>query len=552
MMSMNLEQKVKSFPQRAGVYLFKDVSGDVIYVGKAKKLKSRVSNYFGTSRDERPQVAFLMKRVNDIDYIVTDTEKEALLLENTLIKKHQPRYNIHLKDDKTFLSIRIGLEHASPGITVTRHPKKDGARYFGPYASGLACREVTDEIMQYFKVRSCSDREFANRVRPCILHDIGRCTAPCVGKVSAEEYAQQVEEAILFLEGKRRKLTERFKGRMEEAAQAERYEEAARYRDLIAAIEGMVEKQKVVRHGDGDRDAVGLAAVGNQAAACVLFFRSGTLTGKRTQLLGRISDDEGTMLESFLVQWYGGDRHLPPEILLSHKIEGEKPLAELLAERRGSVVAIKTPARGALLDLTRLAADNARESIRVRRDTSEVTFVALDKLRLKLMLPHTPDVIECLDISNLQGRDAYGSLVTFVTGEPDKSRYRLYKIQTLTTPDDYGMMREVLERRFESQREPPDLLLIDGGKGQLNMAKRVLDELGVAGVPLAAIAKGESKGRATDDIYLVGRKNPLKFRKGSKELLLLMRIRDEAHRFGIKAHRRRREKNLTSPGRHRR
>lgn len=549
---MTLDQKAKAFPQRPGVYLFKDVRGDVIYVGKAKKLKNRVKNYFGASRDERPQIAFLMKRVHDLDYIVTDTEKEALLLENTLIKKHQPRYNISLKDDKTFLSVRLGLEHASPGISVTRHPKKDRARYFGPYASGLACREVVDEIVQYFKVRSCSDREFANRIRPCILHDIDRCTAPCVKRVRPEDYGRQIEEAVMFLEGKRSKLTERFKRRMEKAADAKRYEEAARYRDLIAAIEGMVEKQRVVRHGAGDRDAVGLAAVGSQAAACVLFFRGGTLTGKRVQQLGRISDDEGTLLESFLIQWYTGGRHIPPEVLLSHDVEGKTALKEILSERRESAVTMKTPSRGDLKDLTRLAVDNARESLRVRRDTSEAVFDALDRLRIKLLLPRTPDVIECLDISNIQGRDAYGSLVTFVSGEPDKGRYRLYGIRTLTTPDDYGMMREVLERRFESKRESPDLLLIDGGKGQLGMAKRVLDELGATGVPLAAIAKGESKGRETDDIYLVGRKNPLKFRKGSKELLLLMRIRDEAHRFGIKAHRRRREKNLISPGQRRR
>lgn len=541
---MSLEQKIKSFPRRPGVYLFKDDKDEIIYIGKAKKLRDRVKNYFGLSRDERPQVQFLMKRVREIDYIVTDTEKEALLLENTLIKKHQPRYNISLKDDKTFLSIRLGVEHPFPGISVTRHPRKDGALYFGPYSSGLACREVTEEIVRYFKIRSCSDREFANRIRPCLLYDIGRCTGPCVGKVDSETYSRQVKEAIMFLEGKKKELTVIFKTRMKEASEKQHYEEAALYRDLVHGIEGMMEKQKVVTHGAGDSDVVGLAYDGKSMAACVLNIQKGTLSGKRVEILGRASDDESSTLESFLLQWYGGFHEIPAEIFLSRKIEGTKALAEILSERRGSKVRIVVPQKGDRLGLVRLAADNAREALRLRQDTTEAMINALEKIKSKLMLPHTPDLIECLDISNIQGRDAYGSLVTFVSGEPDKSQYRLYRIQTLKTPDDYGMMQEVLDRRFRGHRPPPDLLLIDGGKGQLNVAIKVLRDLGIEGVPVAAIAKGESKGRETDDIYLPGRKNPLKFRKGSKELLLLMRIRDEAHRFGIKAHRNRRIKEL--------
>ncbi len=582
---MALEHKITSFPQRPGVYLFKDKDGEIIYVGKAKKLRARVRQYFAKELDERPQVQFLMKRVRDVDYIVTDTEKEALLLENTLIKKHQPRYNVSLKDDKTFLSIRIGLEHQFPGISATRHPKKDGARYFGPYASGLACREVVDEIVGYFKIRSCNDREFANRVRPCLLHDINRCTAPCVGKVTAEAYRTQIEEAMLFLEGKRRELNALFRGRMRSASESHRYEEAAHYRDLIAGIEGMVEKQKVIRHGAGDRDVVGVARDERAAAACVLFIRGGTLIGKRTQRLGTISDEEAQVLESFLLRWYDGPREIPREIVLSQAVEGRVALREILAERCGRAVTVKVPRRGEDLGLARLAVDNAREALRLERDVAETTMLTLEQLQTKLMLPHLPDVIECLDISNIHGRDAYGSLITFVTGEPEKSRYRLYRIRTIERPDDYTMMREVLERRFrppredisrtaalrgrlqrlsrwrgrreplkidelareERRRAPPDLLLIDGGKGQLNVARKVLAELGIHDVPLAAIAKGESKGRERDEVYLPGRKNPLTFRRGSQELLLLMRIRDEAHRFGIAAHRKRRIKSLVQP-----
>ncbi len=552
---MDLEQKITSFPSRPGVYLFKDADGKVIYVGKAKRLRARVKQYFGPSRDERPQVQFLMKRVRAIDFIVTDTEKEALLLENTLIKKHQPRYNVTLKDDKTFLSIRIGVEHRSPGITVTRHPRKDGARYFGPYASGLACREVVDELIGHFQIRSCNDREFANRVRPCLLYDIKRCTAPCVDKVASEKYREQVEEAVLFLEGKHRALTRLFRERMKAASTAQRYEEAAHYRDLICGIEGMVEKQKVVRHGAGDRDAIGLAVNGRGATACVLFVRRGALVGKRVQQLGRVSGDEGAAFESFLLQWYGEHRQIPAEVVLSHPIEGRTALQDILTERRGVRVRIKVPKKGELKELADLAVDNAAEALKHHVETSEAIAETLERLRTKLMLPHPPEVIECLDITNLHGRDAYGSLVTFVSGEPEKSRYRLYRIRTVEGPDDYAMMREVLERRFrppkidelgreETRRAPPDLLLIDGGKGQLGIAKKALDDLGMGSLGIAAIAKGESKGRETDDIYLPGRKNPLAFRKGSRELLLLMRIRDEAHRFGIAAHRKRRIKSV--------
>jgi excinuclease ABC subunit C len=334
---------------------------------------------------------------------------------------------------------------------------------------------------------------------------------------------------------------------MKESSEAHRYEEAARYRDLIEGIQGMVEKQKVVIHGAGDRDIVGLATVGKRAAACVLHTRGGTLSGKRIEMLGQLSDDEAITLESFLLQWYSGFHEIPREVLLSHKIEGTKALIEILSERKGAKVKITVPQKGERLGLTRLAMDNAREALRLKADTSEAIVNALENLKGKLMLPRVPDVIECLDISNIGGRDAYGSLVTFVTGEPDKSRYRLYRIQTVKTPDDYAMMREVLERRY-SRHGPPDLLLIDGGKGQLNVATKVLGELGIMEIPVAAIAKGESKGRETDDIYLPGRKNPLKFRRGSKELLLLMRIRDEAHRFGIKAHRKRRIKGMLSEG----
>ncbi len=447
---MALEEKISSFPARPGVYLFKDAKGAVIYVGKAKNLHARIANYFGAGRDTRPQIAFLVKRARDLDYIVTDTEKEALLLENTLIKRHRPRYILHFKGDKPYLSIRIGLQHPSPGISVTRHPLKDGARYFGPYASGLTCREAIEQIIRHFKVRSCTDRNFANRVRPCILYDIGRCTAPCVGKVTPENYRQQVDEAMMFLAGQNRALMHLFRARMEEASEARQYEDAARFRNLIADIEAMIEKQKVVRHGAGDRDVAGIACDAHHAAACILHIRAGILIGKNIYHLGSTPTDEAELFESFLVEHYHSAEEMPPEIVLARDIEGRAALEELLTERRGTRVALRVPARGAALDLARLSSDNAREALKSHRATADDVWRILDRLRAKLKLPHAPDVIECLDISNLHGKDAYGSLVTFVMGEPDTSRYRLYRIRSLDTPDDYGMMREVIERRFRT------------------------------------------------------------------------------------------------------
>ena len=546
---MSLTEKIPSFPRRPGVYLFRDASGAVLYVGKAKSLRDRVKSYFVAGRDDRPQIRFLLRRTADIDFIVTDTEKEALLLENTLIKEHRPRYNISLRDDKSYVSIRIGEEHGFPGISLTRRIRKDGARYFGPYDSGFAAREAVEAITRYFRVRSCTDTEFANRVRPCLKHDIGRCTAPCVGRVSNENYAAQVAQALMFLEGKSGELLEILKAKMQEASEAQEYEEAARYRDAVSMLSGMLEKQKAVRHGGGDRDAVGVASVGRQTAVCALAVRAGALVGKRVHLMADAAGDESELVEEFLLARYREGTDIPPVLLVGARLEGTSAVASLLSERRGGKVEVKRPMRGEMRNLVELAATNAREALLLRKKLPELSDT-LENLGRRLGLRGAPDLIECVDISNLSGREAVGSVVVFAGGEPDKSRYRIYNIRTLDTPDDYGMMTEVLSRRYSAEggagarararqdRTLPDLLLVDGGKGQLAVARKVVEEMGLP-IPVAAIAKGEKKGRA-DQIFVPGRKNPLKLKRGSKELLLLMRVRDEAHRFGIGAHRRRR------------
>jgi len=546
---MALKDRIKSFPRKSGVYIFKDSKGEVIYVGKAKRLRDRVRSYFVEGRDERPQLKFLLKRTSDIECIVTDTEKEALLLENTLIKRHKPRYNISLKDDKTYVSIRVGTGHASPGISLTRRPKKDGASYFGPYESSLAAREAVENIVRFFLVRTCSDREFANRVRPCLKYDIDRCSGPCVGKVTPEEYAEQVDEAMMFLSGRSRELISMLEERMAEASGEERYEDAARFRDAVEMLRLVLEKQAVVRHGGGDHDAVGVAMQGTKAAICLLKVRDGSLVGRRSFFAGDPAGDEGKWLEEFLIQHYSEGGDIPPGIYLQTQPQEPAGLAELLSERRGGKVAISVPRRGHMRRLVELARTNAREALALRTRSREAADV-LERIGRALKLGQAPERIECVDISNLGGRQAVGSIVSFTFGEPDKQNYRTYNIRTLDTPDDYGMMYEVLSRRFRAdvslrgpggvRRPDPDLMLVDGGKGQLAIAGRALRECG-ASVPLAAIAKGEKKGTA-DRIFIPGRKNPIGFKRGSKELLLLMRIRDEAHRFGIKAHRKRRSK----------
>lgn len=544
---MALAKKISAFPRKPGVYLFKDAGGEVLYVGKAVRLRDRVRSYFSGS-DERPQVAILIKHAADVEYIVTDTEREALLLENTLIKKHRPRYNIDLRDDKSYLSIRLGTGHDSPGIGLTRRPKADGATYFGPYDSSAAAREAVEQITRFFQVRSCSDREFSNRVRACIKHDIGRCTAPCVALVSQEEYGKQVEQAILFLSGRSQELLRILEGRMAHASKEERYEDAARLRDAIALLKGILEKQGVVRLGGGDHDAVGLARLGADAAICVLQVRGGALIGRRTFAFRDKAGEDAEMIEAFLLQRYTDRDVIPEKVFLPAEPEGIAALEGIFSERRGESVSLAVPARGEMLRLVELARTNAREILATqgaRRAESD----ALERLGRLLKVKGELSRIECVDISTTSGREAVGSLVAFSGETPDKAGYRLYNIRTLHTPDDYAMMFELLSRRFNpevpirargSKRPVPDLLLVDGGKGQLSIAVRALKECGFS-LPIAAIAKGEEKGHA-DQVFIPGRKNPLKLRRGSRELLLLMKIRDEAHRFGINAHRRRRQK----------
>jgi len=535
----------KHFPASPGVYLMKDETGRIIYVGKAINLRKRVSSYFTGSGDARYQIRFLMNRVAAVDWIVTDTEKEALILENSLIKEHRPRYNLSLRDDKTYFSLRLDPAEKFPRITIIRKVLRDGARYFGPYASATAAREVLKEICRLFPLRHYPLKNCLQRKRPCLYYQLKQCSAPCFGKISPAEYTSLVEGAALFLSGRSDDIARIFRQRMIAAAEKEEYEEAARCRDLLTSIEKTVEKQKVVSAG-GDADVIGITSQGEALHVCMLFIRHGTLLGSRTYHF-TWELDAAEAIHSFLAAYYSREVILPDEILLPASAADYKALAELLSERKGRKVAILQPKRGDKYQLLQLAEKNAANAAAEHLKKSEESGAILDELKERLHLRKTPRRIECYDISNIQGINAVGSQVSFVAGRPDKANYRRYRIRTVAQADDFAMMREVLSRRFRDgvTDDPPDLIIVDGGAGQLGILSAVMEELGIDGIDLAGLAKSrvESSVRSTElqrsdeRVFLPGRKNPVQLRQNSPALLLLARIRDEAHRFAITYHR---------------
>jgi len=546
---------IKHFPASPGVYIMKDETGKVIYVGKGINLKKRVASYFTRSGDSRYQIRFLMNRVTTIDWIVTDTEKEALILENSLIKEHRPRYNMSLRDDKTYFSLRLDPAEEFPRITIIRKVQRDGARYFGPYSSATAAREVLKELCRTFPLRHYPLQSCRQRKRPCLYYQLKQCSAPCYGKITPEEYAGLVEGATLFLSGKNREIVRIYRERMAAAAQRQEYEEAGRYRDMIHSIEATVEKQKVASIG-GDTDVIGVVPLGDHLQISILFIRNGLLLGSRSYLPEwEFEPEEG--VASFLAGYYTGEVIIPDEILLSVPISGSQAMAELLSEKRGKKVSIVHPMRGPKLELVKMAAKNAGNAALERQKKAEESGSILNELKDRLHLVKVPRRIECYDISNIQGRDAVGSRVSFLDGKADKSAYRRYRIRSVEQSDDFAMMREVLFRRFKTDRadeEKPDLIIVDGGIGQLGILSAVMEELDVAGIDLAGLAKSRvSSGmssstieRSDERVFLPGRKNPVTLRQNSPALLLLARIRDEAHRFAITYHRKLRSASALS------
>jgi len=539
-----IQRKLELIPPDPGVYLLRDKAGKVLYVGKAKSLRARVRAYFRDGGDTRFQVRFLMSRVKDFETLVTASEKEALILENNLIKQYRPRYNIRLKDDKSYLSAKV-TRHAWPRIMVTRKIVKDGGRYYGPFGSADGLRETIDVIRKVFPLRTCSDAVFRNRARPCLEYQIKRCLGPCCLPVDRVEYQRHLDAAIMLLEGRDLELLKAMRERMKEYAGRLEFEEAAKLRDRVRAIEKTVEKQTVLHHWGIDQDIFGLYREGGFIEAIVLMVRRGKLTSTQSWSFEDLEFSDEDVLADLLTQFYAGGRYLPDEVLLPVELEDADVRAELLTERRGKKVAMFLPQRGEKAHLLQMANENARQSFAARRDSEKTRERMLEELRSKLRLRNTPKRIECYDISNLQGSMVVGSQVAFDEGQPRKDLYRRYRIRSVEGQDDFASMSEVLGRRLAravKEQQYPDLIVVDGGKGQLNMATAVLNQVGLSEqIDVISLAKqhvlnsprARQVVKSEERVFLPNRKDPIVLKQNSNALFLLVRIRDEAHRFAI-------------------
>jgi excinuclease ABC subunit C len=544
-MDAKLEAKLESLPTEPGVYLMKDRRGDIIYVGKAVNLRNRVRSYFTRTGDTRAFVSLLDQFLGDIETVLVHNEKEALLLENELIKKHKPRFNVLLKDDKQYISLRLDRSQSYPRLEVVRRYEKDGARYFGPYSSASAIRETLRIINRYFHLRTCTDHVLANRKRPCLLHQIGRCPAPCVYPVPEQEYRKSVDEVVLFLEGKAGELVDGLRARMKQASSELKFEEAARIRDQLLAIERSLERQKVATTDFKDQDVFAFHREGDRLLVYVLYVRQGRLNGGQAFPLGSQEFPDEELLPSFVNLYYDQGNFVPEEVLLPLDAEEREGLEALLTERKGEKVRVMVPKRGEKRDLVDMAQKNAEQAVIERRRTKDETEVVLRRLQERLHLRNLPRRVECFDISHFQGASIVASQVAATDGEIDKSRYRRYRIKTLEKQDDFASMHEVISRRLKRGQEEgdlPDLLVIDGGKGQLASALAAAKDLGVEGVDIISLAKSrdlevhdrdEESARSPERVFIPHRKDPIVLRQNSAELYLLARLRDEAHRFAI-------------------
>jgi excinuclease ABC subunit C len=543
----------RSYPTLPGVYMMLDSHGLVLYVGKAKNLRNRLRSYFSAGGDGRAHIRFLMEKVTQIETIVTDTEKEALLLENTLIKKHRPRYNIDLRDDKTYVSVRIDPREEFPALKIVRNVRKDGARYFGPYASAAAIRHTLKEIYRIFPLRHHPLSTCKNRGRPCLYYQIGQCSGPCHGLISRIDYAVLVEGVMTLLEGREEEVQTLLTSRMQHASEQLRFEEAARLRDQIAALKKSVEKQKVAGAEGGDQDVFGLHREGGEVEVAALFIRRGKLIGRRIFSVEWCLDEDA-LLANLLQQYYDRDTIIPDEVLLPFLAADAELLSDWLSEKRGRKVKLLVPQRGDRVRMIELANRNARESFRQRGSRKEAQKKLLVELQQRLHLTHLPQRIECFDISHMQGTQMVGSMAVVIDGEPASRYYRHYKIKTVAGNDDFASLAEVLKRRLKrgvDEDDLPDCLLIDGGKGQLSSVSQVLAELNLGQrIDLVSIAKSRVKAnvrgkaieRSEERFFRPGRLNPIVLRRGSPALFLLERLRDEAHRFAITHHRQLRNK----------
>jgi len=548
-----LADAAQSLPRGPGVYLFKNARGRVLYIGKAKDLRSRVLQYI-SGHDERPMVPHLMAAAIAVDVTEVRTEKEALLLENTLIKKHRPRYNVRLRDDSSFLHLRIDPKSDWPRFSVTR--ERDGkARHFGPYASAHRARITLEFVSRRFPLRTCTDDELKRRKRPCLLHQMHRCVAPCVGLTTEAEYAEVVSQSLLFMEGKNKELLGRLHTQMVQHAEAEAFEEAARVRDLIRAVQASLEAQITADVQGGDHDAWAIARDGERAMGVLLPVRRGRMQEAQSFPADGVVGDSAEVLSSLLVAWYSEASKIPAVVLVNEASRDQDLLAEVLSERRERRVEVRQPVRGDKLRVVELALKNAEGSLRRARLRDARTDSALDRLQEVARLPRRPHHIECFDNSNIQGTDPVASQVVFLDGVPARHRYRRYRVRSVQGPDDYATMREILERRIKRSRKVdakpedamPDLIVVDGGKGQVSVVQAVLADLGAHEQAIIGLAKPRvehARGDrfAVDKIVVPGIKDPQRLRSNDPALLLLQALRDESHRTAVQFHRKVRRK----------
>jgi len=537
------EEQLKALPTKPGVYLFRDGTRKVLYVGKAASLRPRVRSYFGAQSASIPKLQSIVTSAKELDFIVTDSEQEALILENNLIKQHRPHHNVRLKDDKSYPYIKVTLNEEWPRVFKTRRFENDGGRYFGPFASAKSVNMSLELLKQIF--RYCSPRTTitGNKPRPCFDFHIHRCVGACSGEISREEYLGIIDRIVLFLEGKKDVIVRQLKRRMEESAKALEFEKATSIRDQIQAVQSITEDQKIASASGGDEDVIAFAGEGNEACAQIFFVRGGNLIGKEHFILeGTLDEVQGQIMSGFIKQFYGSAPYVPKQIILQTAPDDLPLIRSWLEEKRGGKVILKVPQRGEKRKLVNLVAQNASHVLEQMRakwlaDTGK-TAAALMEIQEQLNLPGLPQRIECYDISDIRGTSAVGSMVVFEHGRPRQANYRRFKIKTVAGIDDYAMMQEVLRRRFKkiatqdgsSWAVVPGLVLIDGGRGHLTSAMEVMRELDIKTLSLASIAK------ENEELFLPDRTAPLILPRNSQALYLLQRIRDEAHRFALSYH----------------
>ena len=538
--------QLKQIPPTPGVYLMKDAEDNILYVGKAANLHQRVRSYFSAGQKLSTKLKRMLARVDDLDFFVTATEQEALILELNLIKRHRPRYNVRLKDDKTFPYLKIDINEDWPRVHITRRLEENGGRYFGPFASAKSVRQTLKVLKGIFPLRSCRKSITGVDLRPCLEYHIHHCLGPCIGAVSEEGYAEVVKQIILFLEGKQEMVLQELQNKMRKAAEALDFEKAALLRDQIQAIDRVIEGQRIATTISGEQDIIAFASEKDQACVQVFFIRSGKLIGRESfALQGVRSEKPGQIISNFTKQFYASAPHIPPLLLLQYPVEDKTIIKNWLQSKRGSKVHIQVPRRGTKKQLVEIVAKNAQqglEQLKVKQLATPAALVAaLAEIKRKLCLPRLPSRMEGYDISNIQGTIAVGSMVVFEKGKPKPSHYRRFRIKTVSGANDYAMLQEVLKRRFKRNLKSgvstpntwttlPDLIFIDGGKGQLNSVLAAMHEVGADSVPTASLAK------ENEEIFVPQKRDPIILPHSSPGLQLLQRLRDEAHRFALSYH----------------